>query len=131
MQSGRRAMAMVTALWWVAGTSTLLLMGFQWARQQTHIERKIYHASSHLYLAEGIIAREISRLKARPWNMRYYRDATRGGLQGQPLAGAFTDADYTGYVQDVADFWNDRATMPLEDHVDLFLKVTYPRTGPT
>lgn len=132
-QDDRPGIALVVVLWWIAGASALLLLSFQWTRHKARMEQKISASIDHFYLAEGILAREITRLKRTEWSRRWYKPAASTALiNGAALSGTFENPDdhtvagFTGWVQDVTNFW-DGGQKRLEGHTDLFLRVTYPQ----
>lgn len=97
------------------------------------MEQKISASIDHFYLAEGILAREITRMKRVDWGQRWYKpDKSTALINGASLSGTYENPDdhtvagYTGYVQDVANFWATGQTR-LDNHTDLFLRVTYPQ----
>lgn len=129
----RRGIALVVVLWWIAGATALLLLSFQWSSHKSRMEHKISASMDHFYLAEGILAREVTRLKRTSWIQRWYKPAQSTALvNGAVISGTYenpedhSSASYTGYVQDVVNFW-DTGQKRLEYHTDLFLRVTYPQ----
>lgn len=123
-------MALVTALWWIVAVQCILLVSIQWVQHKNRMQTKIFAAADHLYLAEGVLAREVARLKKARWATRWYRTPGRTGAQGASLIGTFENAEYTGHVQDVTSYWDPRDRRVLENYADIFLKITYPAGKP-
>ncbi|MBI4872841.1 MAG: PD40 domain-containing protein [Candidatus Riflebacteria bacterium] len=79
--------------------------------------KRLSDDTTHLYLAEAIMAKAINRLKKVPWSQRWY--AQPGAVPSD--RGTYRDADYYLSVQDVAD----TTGTALRDQTDIFLKVNY------
>lgn len=126
-------MALVTALWWIAAIMALLLLAFQWVRHEARIEHRIAMAADQQYAAEGVLAREIQRIKARPWSFRWYQDAADPSvsrIHGQSISGEFGGCTYRGHVQDAADIWGGPGGR-LPSTTDFFLRVATPEQSET
>lgn len=121
-------MALVTALWWIAALTALLLLGFQWVRHEARLEDRISTSIDSQCLAEGVLAREIVRLKKHSWPLRWYHDPTDvsvGRIHAREISGEIAGCQYRGTVQDVADFWRGGAQR-LPYHTDLFVQIRTP-----
>ena len=88
---------------------------------QVHV---IADDTEHLYVADAVLAREVSRLKAAPWTARWYL------TRGDPVGGVIDRGNYHGAetweaVQDVLD--QKKQVRP--GLVDAFVRVTHAGTA--
>lgn len=123
---GRRGLALLTVFWWILGTFAILLLAHVWTLNRSRIERKTFRATDHFHAAEAVLERELARLKAFPWRSRWYADPTAS----RDVSGIQGEFDYVARLEDVGDHWTDPTLASgriLEDHTDIFLRLTHSR----
>lgn len=95
------------------------------SRSEARLTRMLAVDAEHLYRAEAVVAKQVNRLKKRPWPVRWYAEGPPGtGPWSGEDSGVYRDGTYVVWVQDVSA----AGVAGVPGLVDLFVAMEYEST---